>query len=452
MKNTIHKYKILYVLFFVLSLNFFSTAKGADTFNYSAFMPTSPVNATSYYNPNDFKGQPFPALADDAPCVDLNYDLKIGSRDYSVYGSVTKLQMFLYSNEYMIYPPTGLFKYYTYNGVRNFQRDNGLKETGIVDRNTRTILKKISCSNQDIGITPIQTSTPAITPIITPVITPIITPGNTSADTSEETPLNNNYTIEYSPNGADSGSPSTYSQSVIQGGTLTTAMRGTMVRNGYTFTGWSTSPTGSDLIQAGSSYTPVTDLTLYAIWVNENRANTDNGPNYTIIYSANGADSGEPNVTYQDVMVGRSVTLASQNTLSKYGYTFAGWSLSQNGTNPMPAETIYTPDGNITLYATWISQNKNNNLITISNTQDSYGSFYINSSFPVASSIMVNYSYDYCIVKTSSCSPRTGQTYITTGATQSDSLISTNNYSVSLKNPKIISVSPSFDSSYYYNY
>ena len=45
--------------------------------------------------------QAFPTFDSDAPCLDAKYDLKIGSRDYSIFGNVAKLQLFLYSNGIM---------------------------------------------------------------------------------------------------------------------------------------------------------------------------------------------------------------------------------------------------------------------------------------------------------------------------------------------------------------
>jgi uncharacterized repeat protein (TIGR02543 family) len=89
----------------------------------------------------------FASIMNDAPCIKLQYDLKPNSRDYYIYGNVMKLQMFLYQNDLMAYPPTGLYGDYTFNAVMNFQKQMGIPATGVVDLYTRMALAKSSCGS-----------------------------------------------------------------------------------------------------------------------------------------------------------------------------------------------------------------------------------------------------------------------------------------------------------------
>lgn len=391
MKINLQKNKTFFLLFFIFSFfSFSSIAKPADVINYSAFLPVTNnsnfINASSYYNPADFSGQNFPLITEDIPCVDINHNIGPGTKDYIVFGPILKLQMYLYQNEYMKYPPTGLYLQYTYDGVRNFQRDNGLRETGIVDTSTRAALKQATCQTKNNIITQVVNPipTPIITPIITPVIpSPIINPPiipttyfycplnniyyNSQTDLSINC-VNNNpvtYTVSYHNNGADSGSPSVMTQSVNVGGSLTTTSQGTLVKSGYSFAGWSTSPSGTPLISANSSYTPTADVTLYAIW------------NY----------------------------IGSNNNLT-------------------------------------------NNLINTVNIGDNIGSFYLSSSLPVASNILVNFTYNSC-AKVYLCTQKSGQAYMYIGSTKSTT-ISTNYNGETIKNPTVNSISPASDSNYTY--
>ena len=73
----------------------------------------------------------------------------------------------------------------------------------------------------------------------------------------------NTYTVTYNKNGA-SGSPVAATDSYTTGGTAVTLTAvGTMVKTGFDFAGWSTTPTGSVIT---GTYTTAVDTTLYAIW------------------------------------------------------------------------------------------------------------------------------------------------------------------------------------------
>ncbi|MBQ9017212.1 hypothetical protein IJ103_03165, partial [Candidatus Saccharibacteria bacterium] len=94
----------------------------------------------------------------------------------------------------------------------------------------------------------------------------------------------NSYTINYSSNGASSGSPSkTTEGTVYESGSVTTAAQGTMVKTGYNFLGWAltsgataatysaeASVSISDLLTAasaaGQTTTSGSTITLYPVW------------------------------------------------------------------------------------------------------------------------------------------------------------------------------------------
>ena len=73
----------------------------------------------------------------------------------------------------------------------------------------------------------------------------------------------NTYTITYNKNGA-TGAPTAATASYTTAGTAVTLTTvGTMVKTGFDFGGWSTTPTGSALV---GTYTTSADVTLYAVW------------------------------------------------------------------------------------------------------------------------------------------------------------------------------------------
>ena len=72
------------------------------------------------------------------------------------------------------------------------------------------------------------------------------------------------YTVTYSANSTTAtGTAPTDSNSYTSGATVTVATGdGTLVNTGYTFGGWSLSPTGAAI----ASFTITGDTTLYAVW------------------------------------------------------------------------------------------------------------------------------------------------------------------------------------------
>lgn len=373
MKNNLQKNKSFFLLLFIFSFfSFYSIAKPAETINYSDFLPTTNssnyVNASAYYNPADFSGQSFPLITESIPCIDAPYNIGLGSKDYVLFGPIIKLQMYLYQNEYMIYPPTGLFSYYTYDGVRNFQRDNGLQETGVLDARTRSVLKQVTCPGKNNIITQVVNPVPVL------IQSPIINPNPAS---SFYCPLNNIYynsqsdlnyfcinnnnqarhTVTFDATGGLNGVSVTSPSPVVVTNGQAITLPSLSPINGYIFDGWATPntiqcimalcPSSSITYQAGESFFPTSNITLSAVWIK------DANSTYTIDYAPNGALSGAPSVDTQSVNVGESLITASQGTLVRPGYNFAGWSTSPSGTPLIPANSNYTPTSDDTLYAVW---------------------------------------------------------------------------------------------------
>ncbi len=119
-------------------------------------------------------------------------------------------------------------------------------------------------------------------------------------------------------------------------------------REGYQFVGWYTEESeGTKRGNAGESYTPTEEETLYAHW----EANK-----YTIKFDGNGATSG--NMSDLEMTYGQEESLPT-NEYQKTGYTFKGWSEDKDATEAQYVEganvnNLTTENGEIiTLYAIW---------------------------------------------------------------------------------------------------
>ena len=167
----------------------------------------------------------------------------------------------------------------------------------------------------------------------------------------------NTYTITYHRNGA-SGTLARSSDSFITGDSnLTLPGDGTLVRTGYIFGGWATTPTGADV---GETYSTTSDVTLYAVWTIK-----------SITYSyAKGVDANNNSLSSfsfsatfpsgQTRNYGTSITLSTSvdreidvDGAAGVDHQFLGWS---DGTSVYAAGSTYilgetTP---ITFTAQWI--------------------------------------------------------------------------------------------------
>ena len=160
----------------------------------------------------------------------------------------------------------------------------------------------------------------------------------------------NTYSIIYDGNSNTGGSaPVDGSSPYTAGSNVTVLGAGTLVKTGYTFSGWNTAANGG-----GTAYSPggtissiAANTILYAQWV----INT-----YTVIYNGNGSDGGsvpvDPSSPYN---YNSNVTVLGAGTLTRTNYNFTGWNTAANGSG-----TAYAAGGTITgiaantiLYAQW---------------------------------------------------------------------------------------------------
>ena len=147
------------------------------------------------------------------------------------------------------------------------------------------------------------------------------------------------FTITYHPNGA-SGSEVVESKTGSESYTIRSNM---FSRSGYNFTGWNTQADGGgQSYSAGSSYTDLANLDLYAQW---------SRITYTITYNKNASDA-TGSMANTTKYYGTNVTLRS-NGFSRTGYSFAGWATEKNGDVVYSNGATYSANANVTLYAKW---------------------------------------------------------------------------------------------------
>ena len=151
-------------------------------------------------------------------------------------------------------------------------------------------------------------------------------------------------TLVYSANGG-TGAP--HDNQVYQSGDTATIPPTTPTRYGYTFLGWAAEQNAEAAqYKKGETYTFAgASAVLYAVW----KANA-----YTVVYNANG---GAGDMQNGEFTFGTKGALA-KNSFAKIGYTFVGWSLSQNGAAAYKdgaeiADLCADENGTITLYAVW---------------------------------------------------------------------------------------------------
>lgn len=114
-------------------------------------------------------------------------------------------------------------------------------------------------------------------------------------------------------------------------------------RDGYTFTGWATSASGSVVYQNGANFAVGTapEYTLYAVWTANNNS---------LILKANNGTSNEKTV---NIKTDESKQIPA-NTFTRGGYTFVGWSTASDGDAEYENEAIFNMStDSVTLYAIW---------------------------------------------------------------------------------------------------
>lgn len=169
-----------------------------------------------------------------------------------------------------------------------------------------------------------------------------------------------------------SSSATLYAQYASPTSTTTSVVLPTPTLTGYTFNGWYTSG-GTKVGNAGASYTPSGNITLYAQWTIVK---------YTVSYNANGGDAstvpasqtkdygatltlrsttptranGTTTYTVTYNANGGSVGTASATATKTTTYPFSKWNTAANGSGTnYAAGASYTANANATMYAQWTS-------------------------------------------------------------------------------------------------
>ncbi len=109
------------------------------------------------------------------------------------------------------------------------------------------------------------------------------------------------------------------------------------VRDGYTFDGWYTEPSGGTAVTADTVVSNSSSHNLYAHW---------SAKKYTVTFDGNGGTSSSLTIAYGS-------TYGTLPTSTRDGYTFVGWYTSVSGGAKVLSTTVMDNASNHTLYARW---------------------------------------------------------------------------------------------------
>jgi uncharacterized repeat protein (TIGR02543 family) len=154
------------------------------------------------------------------------------------------------------------------------------------------------------------------------------------------------YTVSYDANGASGTLPAAVSS--VSGGSITVGSAAGLSRSGYSFVGWNTRADGSGTAYAaGATLVVSSDVLLYAQW-------SSVVVSYTVTYDANGGTGTLPASSGSSVPSGSAVLVESAGSLSRSGYSFAGWNTAAGGggTSYAAGATLVI-SSDVTLYAQW---------------------------------------------------------------------------------------------------
>lgn len=157
------------------------------------------------------------------------------------------------------------------------------------------------------------------------------------------------FTVTYNGNGNTAGTVPVDGISYVSGDSATVLGNTTLVKDGYTFNGWTTSPDGSGTVcsQGSSLVLDNSSVILYARWTSL--------PVFNVIYDGNGNTGGTVPVDSTNYISGQTATvLPNSGLLVKTLYTFAGWNTKADGSGiTFAPDTTITVTGKITLFAKW---------------------------------------------------------------------------------------------------
>ena len=144
-------------------------------------------------------------------------------------------------------------------------------------------------------------------------------------------------------------------------------------REGYTFSGWATSASSKTKSYANEAYVyssdAGSDITLYALWHDDNHYVITFYPNYT------GSSDSYVEQVVEKAENGTAVKLDS-NTFSRDGYVFYGWYTSSTLSTSGSTSNFYLDEDSLTLtgdkdlYACWLSEDSTSSVKIIFNKND----------------------------------------------------------------------------------
>jgi uncharacterized protein (TIGR02145 family)/uncharacterized repeat protein (TIGR02543 family) len=159
------------------------------------------------------------------------------------------------------------------------------------------------------------------------------------------------FTVSYNGNGNTGGTVPADANNYETAASVTVKTNtGSLVRTGFTFTGWNTAADGSGTVYSANATFPMgnTNVTLYAQW--------SLIPTFKVTYNGNGNTGGSVPSDTTKYQVAATVTVkGNTGTLVKTGATFSGWNTAADGSGAVYAVGATFPMGsaNVTLYAQW---------------------------------------------------------------------------------------------------
>lgn len=159
------------------------------------------------------------------------------------------------------------------------------------------------------------------------------------------------FKLTYDGNSNTSGNAPIDNKLYQAGQKATLLGKGDLLREGYTFKGWSIiKDDDSKILTEGSLYTMTENITFYAVWEKD----IDPIVEFKLTYNGNGNTSGTAPVDKNLYQSGQKATLLGKNDLYRKGYTFKGWSLVKDDESNILAEgALYSITEDTTLYAVW---------------------------------------------------------------------------------------------------
>jgi len=163
------------------------------------------------------------------------------------------------------------------------------------------------------------------------------------------------HTLYYDGNGNTAGTaPIDYSSPYPDNTPVTVKGPGTLLKNGYSFTGWNTAFDGTGITYLpGNNFNIVASTTLYAQW---SAPNNKNSVTYLKGYGGPGPDA--PLDVNSPYTPGATVTILPPGTMVRPGFAFTGWMLMTISDPPvshLPGDT-FTISQDTWLVAQWTNQ------------------------------------------------------------------------------------------------